>query len=66
MKKSDCGGLEPSVTTDESTNADNGTESIIESVFSRQTFFGAAAALALLPQAASADSPSAEEIVEEA
>lgn len=64
MKKSDRGGLEPSATTDESTGADTSTEPDTDGGFSRRTFLGAAAALTLLPQTASAATPSAEQVVE--
>lgn len=49
MKKSDRGGLEPSATTTESTDAGNGVELIADGGISRRFLLGAAAALSSLP-----------------
>ena len=65
MKKSDCAGLQHSGPTGESIGADSSTESDTDSDFSRRTFLGAAAALILLPQTASADKPSPEGVIED-
>ncbi len=64
MEKSERGGVEPSATTGESTSATS-TESDTDGGFSRRTFLDAAAALTLLPQTASAATPSVEQVVED-
>jgi hypothetical protein len=64
MEKSERGGIEPSATTGESTSVTS-TESDTDGGFSRRTFLDAAAALTLLPQTASAATPSVEQVVED-
>jgi len=54
MKKSDRGGLEPSATTTESTDAGDGVELLADGGISRRVFLGAAAALSSLPAVGSA------------
>lgn len=54
MKNSDCAGLEGSGTAEEPVDTCDSVESTADGKFSRRTFLGVAAALAVLPQTTSA------------